>query len=174
MAGNSNPAALGHILPDVLATGLNIVFCGTAASRISAERGYNYANPGNVFWPTLKQVGLVPLNFAPENFRTLPQYGLGLTDLAKTSIGNDDELAEGALDVAALRAKIMQYQPRFVAFTSKHGASTFVGHKVAYGLQAERVGATQLFVLPSTSGRARRFFDISWWQQLAQQVKPKA
>lgn len=157
----------GYILPDVLVPGLRIVFCGTAASRISAERGYNYANPGNLFWPTLKKLALVPAGFDPAQFRTLPQYGLGLTDLYKTAVGNDDELSADALDTAGLTRKLEKYQPRVLAFTSKHGASLYLGHKAAYGLQPERVGATQLFVLPSTSGRARRFFDEAWWRELA-------
>lgn len=160
------PTVLQPVLPDVLQNDLNIVFCGTAASRISAERGYNYANPGNLFWPTLKQLNLIPQSFDPASFRTLPQFGLGLTDLCKFSIGNDDELQDSAFDTEALRQKIKKYQPRFLAFTSKTGASIFLDHKVEYGLQPERIGTTQLFALPSTSGRARRFFDKRWWQEL--------
>ncbi len=155
-----------YVLPDVLAPDLGIVFCGTAASRISAERGYNYANPGNQFWPTLKLLGLIPPQFDPINFRTLPQYGLGLTDLCKASIGNDDELSEESYDTAALLRKIKKYQPHILAFTSKNGASHFLQHKPDYGLQAGTIGSTKVFVLPSTSGRARRFFDITVWQAL--------
>jgi len=174
MARTSDSATLGHILPDVLTPDLRIVFCGTAASRISAAKGYNYANPGNLFWPTLKAVALLPPNFNPLDFTTLPTYGLGLTDLAKTSIGNDDELGDGALDVVALRKKIERFQPRYLAFTSKFGASTFLGHKVEYGRQAETIKSTHIFVLPSTSGRARRFFDVAWWQELAQRSRDEA
>ena len=42
-----------HILPDVLAKGLRVVFCGTAASAMSAEQGAYYAGRGNAFWGTL-------------------------------------------------------------------------------------------------------------------------
>lgn len=161
------PPVLSPILPDVLKGGLKIVFCGTAASRISAERGFNYANPGNLFWPTLKQLALIPTDFDPAHFRTLPQFSLGLTDLCKFSIGNDDELEKSAFDTEALREKIKTHQPQFLAFTSKNGASIFLGRKTTYGAQPERIGATQLFVLPSTSGRARRFFDEHWWRELA-------
>jgi len=157
---------MAHVLPDVLAPGLQIVFCGTAASRISAQKGYNYANPGNLFWPTLKKLRLIPATFDPAQFRTLPQFGLGLTDLCKNSIGNDDELDAASYDTAALTRKIKKYQPRVLAFTSKQGASVYLQRKVAYGLQDDMVGITRIYVLSSTSGRARRFFDEAVWAQL--------
>ena len=37
------------ILPDVLAPGLDIVFCGTAVGNVSAQRGVYYAGPGNMW-----------------------------------------------------------------------------------------------------------------------------
>lgn len=167
-------SAACHVLPDVLAPGLRIVFCGTAASRISAAKGYNYANPGNLFWSTLKQLTLVPADFDPARFRDLPQYGLGLTDLCKASIGNDDELAPESFDTAAITRKMKKYQPQILAFTSKHGASRYLGRAPAYGLQEETVGLTRIFVLPSTSGRARRFFDLRHWQELAALSREKS
>lgn len=160
-----------HVLPDVLAPGLGIVFCGTAASRISAAKGYNYANPGNQFWPTLKLLELVPQDFDPANFRDLPRYNLGLTDLCKSSIGNDDELDANSYDAAALMRKMKKYQPHILAFTSKTGAEKFLQRKTDYGLQDGTIGLTHIFVLPSTSGRARRFFDLSKWQALAAQYR---
>ncbi|NIR58662.1 MAG: mismatch-specific DNA-glycosylase, partial [Gammaproteobacteria bacterium] len=33
------------VLPDVLAENLDIVFCGSAAGRVSAARGAYYAHP---------------------------------------------------------------------------------------------------------------------------------
>ena len=48
------------ILPDVLESGLDLVLCGTAAGRKSAEMLAYYAKPGNRFWPTLHAVGLTP------------------------------------------------------------------------------------------------------------------
>lgn len=155
------------VLPDILAPGLRILFCGSAASRISAARGYNYANPGNQFWPVLKRVGLVPPDFNPAEFRTLPCFGLGLTDLCKSAIGNDDELSAEHFDTAALTRKIRKYQPQVLAFTSKFSAANYLGRKVNYGEQDERIGLTRIFVLPSTSGQARRFFDESFWRSLA-------
>ncbi len=45
-------AGLMDILPDVLAPGLALVVCGSAAGTVSARVGAYYAGPGNRFWPT--------------------------------------------------------------------------------------------------------------------------
>jgi TDG/mug DNA glycosylase family protein len=63
------------ILPDLLAPGLNIVFCGTAVSAVSAARGAYYAGPGNAFWPTLYAVGLTPRRFEPEEYPSIIRLG---------------------------------------------------------------------------------------------------
>ena len=80
------------ILPDLLAPGLDIVFCGTAVGAESARRRAYYAGPGNAFWPTLAQVGLTPRRLKPEEYPLLLTFGIGLTDLAKHVSGNDDIL----------------------------------------------------------------------------------
>jgi TDG/mug DNA glycosylase family protein len=159
--------AESHILPDVLRPGLKLVFCGTAAGkRSAAERAY-YAHPGNLFWRALFDAGLTPRQLAPSEFPQLPDYGIGLTDLAKRHSGNDDELPRDAFDVPALIAKIERHQPRLLAFTSKNAARAVLGSAVHYGLQTEVIGSTQLFVLPSPSGQARGHWDLVPWETLS-------
>ncbi|ULU27494.1 mismatch-specific DNA-glycosylase [Dyella terrae] len=155
------------ILPDLLQPGLALVFCGTAAGRRSAEEGAYYAHPGNLFWRALHAVELTPRLFAPAEFPLLPALGIGLTDLAKHHMGNDDELPRDAFDVVALRQRIEHHAPRVLAFTSKAAARAALGHAVNYGPQTERFGQTQLFVLPSPSGQARGHWDLAPWQALA-------
>jgi len=162
------------ILPDLLQPGLALVFCGTAAGRRSAEEGAYYAHPGNVFWKALHTVALTPRLFAPVEFPLLPELGIGLTDLAKHHMGNDNELPRGAFDAAALRERIERHAPRVLAFTSKAAAQGALGRTAAYGLQPERFGQTQLFVLPSPSGQARGHWDIRPWQALAALVRSGA
>jgi TDG/mug DNA glycosylase family protein len=160
-----------HILPDVLQPGLKLVFCGTAAGkRSAAERAY-YAHPGNLFWRALFEAGLTPRQLAPAEFPQLPDYGIGLTDLAKRHSGNDNELPRDAFDVPALIAKIERYQPRLLAFTSKNAARAALGHAASYGLQDEAIGRTQLFVLPSPSGQARGHWVLAPWLMLSERVR---
>jgi TDG/mug DNA glycosylase family protein len=155
------------VLPDVLDPNLRIVFCGVAVGDASARRGAYYAGPGNRFWSVLFEVGLTPVLLRPEQFATLPCYGLGLTDLAKQTSGNDARIAESDFDQDLLRAKIMTCAPAILAFNGKKAAEVFLGRCVIYGLQPETIEETQLFVLPSTSGSARGYWDITHWHRLA-------
>jgi len=158
------------ILPDVLRPGLKLVFCGTAAGKRSAAEGAYYAHPGNLFWRALFQSGLTPRLLAPEEFPLLPEFGIGLTDLAKRHAGNDDELPKDAFDVPGLIAKIKRHAPGMLAFTSKNAARAALGAAAAYGLQSQRFGRTPLFVLPSPSGQARGHWDMAPWMKLAECV----
>ncbi|MFT4076995.1 MAG: mismatch-specific DNA-glycosylase [Asticcacaulis sp.] len=160
-------------VPDLLTPGLKVVFCGTALGRVSAERRAYYANPGNFFWRTLHNTGLTPERLAPEDYARLLDYGIGLTDLSKGYFGNDNQLPADAFDTLALRAKIERFQPEVLAFTSKTGASVFLGKPTGalpLGFQPETVGNTRIFVLPSPSGQARIFWDQATWQGLADAV----
>ena len=158
------------ILPDVLAPGLRLVFCGTAAGKRSAEAGAYYAHPGNMFWRTLHEIGLTSRRLRPDEFPLLPGLGIGLTDLGKYHFGNDNQLPEDAFDIEGLRAKIIEHAPGMLAFTSKNAARAALGRAVAYGLQEDMIGSTRLFVLPSPSGQARGAWDVAHWQTLAQQL----
>ena len=154
------------VVPDVLAAGLKLVLCGTAPSRASAAARAYYANPGNRFWRTLREVGLTPMLVRPADYAELLALGIGLTDLCKHHAGNDDELPADGLDPVGLAVKIHAYQPAVLAFTSKTAARVALGRPADYGLQTETIGATRVYVCCSTSGRARRFWKQEVWEGL--------
>ena len=158
---------MDDVLPDVLARGLRVVFCGSAAGGQSAAAGAYYAGPGNRFWPILHQIGLTPQRLSPLQFRDVLAYGIGLTDLAKRQAGADSQIADSAYDAPRLRRAIAHWQPRAVAFNGKRAGQLFLGTRVGYGLQREDCAGTAIFVLPSTSGAARRFWDEGPWRALA-------
>jgi double-stranded uracil-DNA glycosylase len=155
------------VLPDLLALHLEIVFCGTAVSRVSARRAAYYAGPGNSFWPTLHKVGLTPHRFLPEEYRGLLELRMGLTDLVKSTSGNDCDLSRDRFDRNRLAAMISHYRPRILAFTGKRAAEEFVGHPVDYGVLPQRQDDSLLVVLPSPSGAARRYWSEQPWQELS-------
>ncbi|MEI6558806.1 MAG: mismatch-specific DNA-glycosylase [Rhodospirillaceae bacterium] len=156
------------IIPDVLRQGLALVICGTAPSRASREAQAYYAHPGNIFWKTLFEVGLTPRLLAPRQYPEVLAFGIGLTDLNKTEWGADSELSPSAFEVGRFVGKMAACRPRVIAFDSKYAAATYFGRKtVSYGRQAETLAGSILFVVPSTSGRARRYFDITPWRDLA-------
>lgn len=159
------------VLPDVLAPGLEVVFCGTAPGTRSAREGAYYAHPGNYFWRTLFEIGLIPRRLAAPEFRDVLQFGIGLTDVAKHHFGSDSELPRGAFDAMALRRKLARYRPRIVAFTSKNAARAGLAlgsRDMAYGEQPVTLAHSRVFVLPSPSGQARGFWNIEPWRRLAE------
>ncbi len=160
-------------LPDVLSADLRLVFCGTAAGTRSAELGAYYAGRGNAFWATLHGTGLTPRLLTPAEFTILPSFGIGLTDIAKHCAGPDKSLRGGDFDVAGFRAKMKRYAPTFIAFNGKKAASVFFDCKTRdldYGQQANAENPL-VWVLPSTSGGARKFWNVAHWNNLAASMK---
>jgi TDG/mug DNA glycosylase family protein len=163
-----------HILPDRLKPGLKLVFCGTAAGRVSARQQAYYAHGQNKFWKTLHAVGLTPRQFAPHEYELLWDHGIGLTDIAKHDFGMDHQLPRDALGgdaAAALRARVLKVQPAILAFTSLNAGRKVMGPKTRVGEQDAKLGKTRVFVLPSPSPLAANHWDIAPWQALAKAVK---
>ena len=158
------------ILPDMLAPGLRVVFCGTAAGKVSAQKRAYYAGPGNRFWPTLHEIRLTPRRLEPAEFPKVLEFGIGLTDVAKAVSGADSDLPPHGFDAESLRLKVTRFAPEALAFNGKRAANEFFGGSASYGRQSEMVGSTVVFVLPSTSGAARRYWDVSYWRKLAEFV----
>lgn len=154
------------VLPDILAPGLRVVFCGSAAGAVSAKVGAPYAGPGNKFWPMLHKTGLTPRRLAPDEAHLLPEFGIGLTDLAKFYSGADAGIRRADDDAAAVRAKVARYRPTILAFNGKRSATGVLG-RCDYGEQVEPLEGARVFVLPSTSGLAVKFWDEAPWFALA-------
>lgn len=155
----------------MLVPGLAAVFCGNAAGKVSAHRGAYYAGPGNCFWPTLHEVGLTPVPLEPEEFRRMPEFGLGLTDACKTHFGSDAEVGSSRHDASRLEQAIARVAPAHLAFVGKRAARIVLRRQVPYGHQPEPFAGATAWVLPSPSGLARRFWDIEPWEELARAVR---
>lgn len=159
---------MSDVLPDILRPGLRVVFCGTAAGTASAKARAYYAGPGNSFWETLHATGLTPVLLEPAEFERLPEFGIGLTDLCKVSYGSDEEVGTVEFDVTRLEVEIATAEPTRLAFNGKNAARGALEQQVTYGVQGERIGGAEVWVLPSTSGAARRFWSIEPWRELAE------
>ena len=155
-------------LIDVLKPNLKIVFCGMAAGNRSAELKAYYAGVANKFWKALFDSGLTSFKLSPQDFSQLPDYGIGLTDLIKDKAGNDSDVSATIDDIQKLNEKIQYYQPMVLAFVGKKVAKVVLGQiSVEYGMQSQIIGQTKIFVLPSTATTADKFFNISYWEELA-------
>lgn len=160
------------MLEDVLVHGLSLVICGMAAGPVSAARGEYYAGRGNKFWRILHEVGLTPRQLAPAEFRLLPTWGIGLTDIMKVQSGRDAALDLRLADCEGLHRKIEEHAPALVAFNGRAAAKVFFGTSgVHLGLQPGRIGATRLYVAPSTSGAASGYWNPDFWRELARLVR---
>ncbi|MDE2738423.1 MAG: mismatch-specific DNA-glycosylase [Rhodobacteraceae bacterium] len=161
------------VLPDLLQPNLKLVFCGTAPSLRSADKQAYYAHPGNKFWQVIYDIRLTPIKLQPQQFRQVINFGLGLTDLVKYAKGSDADLLSTDYDTKSFHDKIMKYQPLVVAFTSKTGGKAYLRRSVDYGHQPETIGQTMVYVLPSTSGRASRYWNIKPWDELSKFLRDK-
>ena len=150
------------ILPDLLDYNLNIVFCGMAASKKSKQVNAYYAGPSNKFWKTLYNVRLTSKELKPKEFKQLITYKIGLTDICKTDFGNDNELDPSKYDVNRFNSLMIKYQPKIVCFNGKNAAKVYFNrNQVEYEIHSEKIGETELFIVPSTSGAACGFWDIN-------------
>ena len=131
------------MLDDLFGPNLLIVFCGTAAGKRSAALKQYYAGRGNRFWDILAATKLTPRQLAPSEYRLLPIFGIGLTDIVKGHVGSDVGITFRSADRARLRAKLLDYEPRYLCFNGKRAAQEFFGTKaIAYGvLRQNRAGA---------------------------------
>ncbi len=169
-----------HVLLDYLGDGLDIVFVGTAASDVSAARKHYYSGYNNAFYKCIYQAGIVPVLLSPEDDWRLSEYGIGLTDMVKNRhAGDDSNLLHSELSGGAplLIKKILAFSPKMVCFNGKTAYTAFSGSgRHHFGLTGQNIGASRVFVVPSTSGRvnANAFFDgktrFQWFQILAQQI----
>jgi TDG/mug DNA glycosylase family protein len=142
-------------LPDVLAPGLDVLFCGINPSLMSAERGHHFARPGNRFWPAVHLAGLTPRRFTPDEDRSLLDLGIGITNVvdrptraaAELTV---DELRTGA---AALAGLVAEYRPRVLAVLGITAwRAAFDRPRAVLGLQPERIGGVETWVAPNPSG----------------------
>lgn len=165
-----------EILKDLLKENLDVVFCGTAVGNKSAEVNAYYAGNGNQFYITLKTIGLTKELVKPQNYKSLLDYKIGLTDLIKTDYGNDNEIDESAYDVRGFLEKIDLYKPKLVVFNGKEAGRVFLNRKktsqVDFGLIEDLdLNNTKFFIAPSTSGSARGYWDISIWENILEHIK---
>jgi TDG/mug DNA glycosylase family protein len=140
-------------VPDVLARGLRLVFCGINPGFRSAAAGAHFANPRNDFWRLLHESGFTPRVFEPDEQHALLALGLGLTNAAhRTTRGSGDLRRADFAGVAERLAAIVEtLRPSGIAFVGKAAYEGAFRERPGLGLQERRLGDTWLFVLPSTS-----------------------
>ncbi|HEX8691239.1 MAG TPA: G/U mismatch-specific DNA glycosylase [Longimicrobium sp.] len=148
-------AAEGRTVPDVIAPGLDVLFCGINPGLYTAAVGHHFARPGNRFWKALHAGGFTPRVLSPWEERELLRYGCGITNVAARATAaaaelSREELAEGG---RLLEEKARRFAPRWLAVLGMGAYRTAFGRAgAAPGPQDETVGGARVWILPNPSG----------------------
>jgi double-stranded uracil-DNA glycosylase len=140
-------------IPDVLAPGLRVLFCGINPGRVSAAAQAHFANPRNDFWRLLHAAGLTPRLLEPAEQFELLTYGVGVTNAAARTTPGSGDLRRADFAGAAERLEriAVELKPAWIGFVGKEAYRGAFGERPELGVQERRLANTRLFVLPSTS-----------------------
>lgn len=148
-------AARGAVIPDLLRSGLDVVFCGINPGLYSAATGWHFARPGNRFWPALHRAGFTDRQLHPSEQHLLLPRGIGVTNLVPRATAMAAELGADELRRGArlLGEKVEQFGFRHLAVVGVTAYRTaFESPRATVGPQPEPIGATSVWVLPNPSG----------------------
>ena len=147
-------------LPDIVAPGLSVVFCGLNPGLSAAAAGHHFVGRSNRFWRVLHLAGFTPIQVPAEQDASLLAYGLGITSVVERPTAGVDDLARSDFVNAAAGFErwVRRYAPRHVAFLGKAAYAAMMGRRtIAWGRQAEPFGGAVAWVLPNPSGRNLAF-----------------
>ncbi|MFC9077279.1 G/U mismatch-specific DNA glycosylase [Streptomyces sp. NPDC057062] len=148
-------AARDRLVPDVVADGLAVLFCGINPGLMTAATGHHFARPGNRFWPVLHLSGFTPRLFKPSEQAELLTYGLGITNVVARATARADELdaeefCEGG---RVLGAKVERLRPQWLAVVGVTAyRAAFDDRSAVVGPQERTIGSSRIWVLPNPSG----------------------
>src|SRR6266508_2678628 len=146
-------AAHGRSIPDVVAPGLRVLFCGINPGLWSAATGHHFARPGNRFWPALHRSGFTPRQLRPDEQIELLSYGLGITNVVARGTARADELTAAELVAGGRRlaTKLRRYRPAWLAVLG------IGAYRVELGRRPEPIAGTAVWLLPNPSGLNAHF-----------------
>ncbi|CAN5844146.1 G/U mismatch-specific DNA glycosylase [soil metagenome] len=165
--------------PDILAPGLDVVFCGLNPASTAAADGHNFSNRSNRFWPVLHLAGFTDIRLQPQDERRILAYGCGITAVVDRPTTRADEVHTDEFRRArpAFEAKMRHYAPQVIAFLGKRAFSAMIGTAtVDWGRYPEQFAGATAWVLPNPSGLNRNFtLDalVAAYSELRRAVLPR-
>jgi double-stranded uracil-DNA glycosylase len=146
--------------PDILAEGLDVIFCGINPAYTAAVDGHNFSHRNNRFWSVLHLAGFTDMQLRPEDEQQLLQFGCGITAVVARPTRQASEITGEEFRQArpSFEAKIRRYRPRATAFLGKLAVSAMIGSpRIDWGRQPFEFAGTEAWVLPNPSGLNRNF-----------------
>ena len=145
---------------DILAAGLDVIFCGLNPATSAAAAGHNFSNASNRFWNVLHLAGFTTVRLRPEEERRLLEFGCGITAVVSrpTRQANEVQADEFRQARPGFEAKMRRYAPRSIAFLGKRALSVMIGQlNIDWGRHPPGFAGTTAWVLPNPSGLNRNF-----------------
>ena len=143
-------------MPDLVAPGLRILFCGINPGLYSGATGHHFARPGNRFWPALHLSGFTRRRIEPWEEASLLARGYGITNLVArtTAVASELEPAELVAGRRRLQRIARRYRPAWIAVLGVGAYRTAFGRPDADARAASRSASAPagLWVLPNPSG----------------------
>ena len=145
---------------DILARGLDVIFCGLNPALSAAVAGHNFSNGTNRFWTVLHLAGFTDVRLQPQDERRVLEYGCGITAVVRRPTKRAAEVSPEEFRQARLgfEAKMRHYAPRSIAFLGKRAFSAMIGRPdVDWGRLPTEFAGTMAWLLPNPSGLNRGF-----------------
>ncbi|MGI8403140.1 MAG: G/U mismatch-specific DNA glycosylase [Gemmatimonadaceae bacterium] len=142
-------------IPDIIAPGLSVLFCGINPGLYSAAAERHFARPGNRFWPALHLAGFTTRLVAPHESHELLGSGYGITTLVRRATATAREITSSELVAGRRRLArtVGTYRPRWVAVLGVGAYRTAFGRPQAtVGAQPDTLLGARVWLLPSPSG----------------------
>ena len=132
--------ATASAVPDVLAPGLRVVFCGINPGRVSDAAHAHFANPRNDFWRLLYAAHFTSRLYEPAEQFELLHDGVGVTNAAyRTTPGSGDlRSADFAGSAERLERLASELSPGWIGFVGKEAYRGAFGERPELGVQARR------------------------------------
>ena len=139
-------------LADVVGPNMRVLICGLNPSLYAADAGIPFGRPGNRFWTSAREAGLVTAGRDPV--ASLVTDGVGFTDIVKRATAAAGELRadEYRVGLERVRQLVEWLQPAVICFVGLTGWRMAVDRQAGAGLQQLRLGGAVTYVMPSTSG----------------------
>ena len=150
-----------HEVPDLVGPGLRLLFVGINPGLWTAAVQTHFAHPGNRFYPALLRAGIIEEPIDPaagmtdEDRAAFVARGLGITNVVPRATARADELTRAELRAGgeALVARVEKWRPAVVAVAGITAYRTAFGlPRATAGLQPERWGSSEVWVVPNPSG----------------------
>jgi double-stranded uracil-DNA glycosylase len=145
---------------DVLAPGLDVIFCGLNPAATAVADGHNFSSRSNRFWPVLHLAGFTDVRLLPQDERRLFEYSCGITAVVARPTTRADEISADEFRQARpeFEAKMHRWGPRVLAFLGKRAFSAMIGNShVAWGRYPVEFAGSTAWILPNPSGLNRSF-----------------